>query len=201
MKYLIALFFLQAAFVMAAPGPAQNPPSAPREAARAGNYRLSQGDVIAVKVFREPELDSQHRLSQDGTVNFPLLGSVALRGKTTDEAAAHLAALLDKDYLVRPQVTISVVTYTKQRFVVLGQVANPGTFSIPDEENLDLLGAIAAAGGFTRLADTGKVVLRRVTGGHEEAQTIDVRSLLNGKSGTTIKILPNDTITVGERVF
>lgn len=172
-----------------------------QERSRAGNYTLGPGDVIAVKVFREAELDAQHRLSRDGTINFPLLGTVSLRGRTTTEAAAHLAALLDKDYLVRPQVTVSVVTYTKQRFVVLGQVQTPGTYSIPDEENLDLLGAIAAAGGFTRLADTGKVVLRRSTNGREETQTIDVRGLLNGKGGTSIKILPNDTITVGERTF
>ncbi len=179
----------------------QAPQNPPREAAKAGNYKLAQGDVIAVKVFREPELDSQHRLSQDGTVNFPLLGAVSLTGKTTGEASAHLAALLDKDYLVRPQVSVSVVSYVKQRFVVLGQVQNPGTYAIPDEENLDLLGAIAAAGGFTRLADTGKVILRRNAGGREESQVIDVKSLLNGKGGVNIKVLPNDTISVGERTF
>lgn len=182
-------------------GPARAQQKVVKDEPKTGNYTLGQGDVIAVKVFREPELDSQHRLSHDGTIQFPLLGNVTLKGKTTTEAASYLAALLDKDYLVRPQVSVSVVTYAKQRFVVLGQVANPGTFSIPDEENLDLLGAVAAAGGFTRLADTSKVVLRRMVGGREEAQTIDVRGLLNGKGGQSMKILPNDTITVGERIF
>jgi len=196
-RWILALWLLS--FV--APAFSQVQPKIVREEPKAGNYSLSVGDVIAVKVFREPELDSQHRLSHDGTIQFPLLGSVILRGKTTAEAATYLAALLDKDYLVRPQVSVSVVTYAKQRFVVLGQVANPGTFSIPDEENLDLLGAVAAAGGFTRLADTSKVVLRRVAGGREESQTIDVRGMLNGKGGQSIKIQPNDTITVGERIF
>jgi polysaccharide export outer membrane protein len=165
------------------------------------NYLLGQGDVIAVRVFRESDLDSQHRVSRDGTINFPLVGSVSFVGKSTTQAAAYLAALLDKDYLVRPQVSISVVTYAKRNFVVLGQVQKPGTFPIPEEESMDLLGAIAAAGGFTRLADQSNVILRRQAGGREESKTINVRDLIKGKGGTAIRILPNDTITVEERLF
>ena len=96
-----------------------------------------------------------------------------------------IASLLDKDYIVHPQVSVSIAAYIKQKFTVLGQVNNPGSYEIPDEQTIDILSALARAGGFTRLANPAKVTVRRVTEGHEE--------LFN--------IQPNDTISVAERFF
>jgi polysaccharide export outer membrane protein len=117
-------------------------------------------------------------------------------GKTTTEAGAHLAALLNKDYLVNPQVTVDVVTYAKQHFVVMGSVQSSGTIAFPDEEEMTLVGAIAAAGGATRLADLSKVIVQRANG---EVIKVDLRP--SSKAPTTMKVRPNDVITVPERLF
>lgn len=170
----------------------------PRQAGvAASNYALKANDEVEVRVFRNPDLDGTRRISKDGTINFPLLGIVQVSGKTTYEAAAHLAALLDKDYLVRPQVFVTVVSVTKRRFNVLGQVATPGTKDYPEDQELDILSAIAAAGGFTRLANQSNITVRR----QEEKLKVDVKKLTKDPTAKPFLILPNDTIVVEERFF
>ena len=163
------------------------------------NYQLSPGDVVTIKVFREPDLDSQLRLSKDGTVNFPLLGIIRLAGKTTNEAAIHVAGLLDKDYVHHPQVSVTITAYAKVPFSVLGQVTTPGTYAFPEEQSMDILGAIARAGGFTRLAEPKKVFVRRVVNNHEETFTVDVGRMMKDKTVSRFMVQPNDTISVPER--
>lgn len=173
-------------------------PKATPAAPRSANYHLCPSDVLAIKVFREPDLDSQRRISKDGTIDFPLIGTVQLAGKTTTEAAGIIATLLDKDYLVKPQVAVDVVIYAKQHFNVIGQVARPGTFDLPEEATIDLTAAIAQAGGFTRLADLAHVVVHRQTGEHF---VVDYRPLTKDRMAKSVPILPNDTIHIGERLF
>jgi len=176
-------------------------PQTPAPVTQTANYILKENDVVVIRVFREPTLDSQCRLSKDGTINFPLLGLIKIAGKTTNDAAAHVAALLDKDYIVRPQVSVSVVAYSRQPFNILGQVGKPGGYSMPEEDTLDLLSAIAMAGGFTRLADQGHIAVHRQVDGQERTITVDAKKLAKGSKAERFMILPNDTITVPERFF
>ena len=168
---------------------------------RPANYALSPGDSIVITVFREPDLNTQQRLSRDGTINFPLLGVIRLSAKNTNEAAALIANLLSKGYLIHPQVTVSVVDYAKIKFTILGQVSNPGAFEISGDQNIDILAAIARAGGFTRLANPANVIVRRTVNGQEETYKLDVKRLMNDKKSQRFPIQPNDTISVGERIF
>lgn len=179
--------------------PRQDRASDPDAAPRSANYQLSSGDSVSVKVFRESTLDTNQRISKDGTINFPLLGFIRVAGKTTNDAATMIAALLDKDYIVRPQVTVSIVSYTKQKYTVLGQVGSPGSYDIPEEKTIDILAAVAKAGGFTRLANPSKVTVRRVTEGHEEVFNVDAKRLMSDKTSSRFMIQPDDTISVGER--
>ncbi len=166
------------------------------------NYQLAGGDTVIVRVFREPDLDSQQHLSRDGTINLPLLGIVRLAGKTTNEAATLIAGMLSPDYILHPQVSVSISAYNKQQFTVLGQVNTPGTYTLPEEQqNVDILGAVARAGGFTRLAKLSEVIVRRTTGGHEETFTVDVSHMMRDKGASRFVIQPNDTISVPERFF
>ena len=81
------------------------------------NYLLSGSDVILVKVFQEPDLDSQHRISKDGTVTMPLIGVVNLGGKNVDEAANIIRDRLAKGYLRNPQVRVNIIQYVQRRLV------------------------------------------------------------------------------------
>jgi polysaccharide export outer membrane protein len=89
----------------------------------------------------------------------------------------------------------------KQRYSVLGQVGAPGSYNLPEEQTLDLLSAIAAAGGFTRLANQSKIVVRRQVNGHEETFKLDSKTFMKDHEAKPFLILPNDTIIVEERFF
>jgi protein involved in polysaccharide export with SLBB domain len=163
-------------------------------------YRLSPNDVIKMKVFQEDDLTTEARIGKDGTVTIPLVGVVTLGGKSVEEATGQLRDLFGKDYLVNPQVTLTVLEYAKRRFTVLGQVQKPGTYDIPSEESVTLLQAIAMAGGFTRLAVQGRVSVTRTLGG-KRTFSVDLKSAANDPGTKPFEILPDDTIMVGERVF
>ncbi len=178
--------------------PLTQPATAAAEIAQ--TYRLSPNDVVRVKVFQEDDLTTELRLGKDGSATFPLLGVVNLGGKTVDEAAANIREALGKDFLVNPQVTLTVVEYAKRRFTVLGQVQKPGSYELPGEESVTLLQAIAMAGGFTRLAVQSKLTVTRTLGG-KKSLTVDVRSAAKDPATKPFEILPDDTIIVAERVF
>ena len=186
--------------LLADPMPAAPSPETPA-VARPTNYELSPGDNVSITVFREPDLTTQQRLSRDGTINFPLLGVIQLAGKNTNDAAALIAGMLAKGYLVHPQVSVSVVDFAKIKFTILGQVSSPGAYEIPADQSIDILAAIAKAGGFTRLADQGHVLVRRTTNGQEETYKIDVKRLMNDKKSARFPIQANDNISIGERLF
>src|SRR6516164_2112001 len=107
------------------------------------NYILSPMDIVLVKIFEQPDLDSQYRISQDGTINFPLIGLVRISGETVSQAANTIRDSLMIGYLRNPQVRVNVIHYAKRRFTVLGQGQRPGSYVLPEEEHVDLLQAIA----------------------------------------------------------
>jgi polysaccharide export outer membrane protein len=164
-------------------------------------YILSPNDVVQVKVYQEDDLETKMRIAKDGTSSFPLIGVVQLGGKTVEQASNLIKEKLAKDYLVNPQVTMSVVEYSKRRFTVLGQVQKPGTYEIPNEESVTFLQAVAMAGGYTRLASKGNVIVTRMINGRKSTISLDVNSAATAADSKPFEILPDDTITVAERVF
>ncbi len=165
------------------------------------NYVLKPNDEIQVRVFRNAELDGLHRISKDGTIDFPLLGIVNLSGRTTYEAAAHVAALLDKDYLVRPQVFVNVTMVAKRYFDIMGEVVSPGTKEYPDDRDLDILGAVSLAGGWTKTASQVNIVVKRQVQGQDQLIRVDAARMTKEKGMPSFVILPNDIIVVKERLL
>ena len=165
------------------------------------NYILSPNDIVLVKVFEDPDLDSQHRISQDGTINFPLIGIVQISGRTVTQAASTIRDRLLKGYLRNPQVRVNVIQYASRRITVLGQVQKPGSYVLPNEERVDLLQAIAMAGGFTRLADEGRVLVRRNVNGVDTILKVNAHAETKNSSSQLFEVQPDDRITVRERIF
>jgi len=164
-------------------------------------YILKPNDQISMTVFQEPDMTTSVKLSKSGFVVLPLLGSIRLSGKTIEEAVKEITTALDKDYIINPHVTLTVTAYAKERITILGQVQKPGTLDIPDEGRLDLLGAIAMAGGYTDIANPSKVTLRRIVNAEEQVFVIDAKRLARDKKAKRVFIQPNDIITVGESFF
>jgi polysaccharide export outer membrane protein len=175
-------------------------PEAP-DTGSATDYRLVPNDVVQIKVFQESDLDSLLRVSKDGTITFPLIGSVALGGKTPQEAALTIKALLAKDYLVNPQVNVTVVEFAKRLFTVLGQVQRPGSYDLPDSNTLTLIQAIGMAGGYTRIADPARITLKRNMDGKESVLHLNARKMAGGNTDSAFSISSGDIITVGESIF
>jgi polysaccharide export outer membrane protein len=126
-------------------------------------YRLQPGDVVAVSVWKEQDLQREVLVRPDGALSFPLAGEVNVDGKTIEELRVALVERL-KRYVPDPVVTVSVKEIGGNRVYVLGKVARPGEF--PFSSPVDVMQALSLAGGATPYAEVNDIViLRRDNGG------------------------------------
>jgi protein involved in polysaccharide export with SLBB domain len=184
----------------AAPSVAPASSSAPAVATLSAptGYILSANDQVAVEVFGEEDLRTNGRLNGEGNLSVPLLGSIHLAGLTLSQAATKLTDLYARDYLVNPKVNVMLIGYAKRRFTMLGQVNRPGSYEMPEgsPEGVDLLEAIAMAGGYTRIAAPEKISVRR----GNQVLRVDAKRQARGKH-EAFTVQPGDTVTVGESMF
>lgn len=167
------------------------------------SYQIRSGDTVEVRVYQEEDLNARARVDEEGTVVLPLIGRVAIRGKTTEAARLLISDRYGADYLQHPQVTVLVSEFAPRRFVMMGQVSRPGVYEIPSSERLNLLQAIAMAGGYTKIADPSKVRIRRTSEKGEEILRVNAKALATGGGGGSEipLIFSDDNITVGESAF
>lgn len=165
------------------------------------SYVLAPNDMVEIKVFQEDDLESKLRVSPKGTITFPLIGTITVGGMTPQDAAAAIRAALARDYLVNPQVTLTVMEYGKRRFTVLGQVEKAGSYDMPEREKVTLLDAIAMAGGYTRIADPSKITLKRKAAGKESVMRLNAKTMARDERMASFEVQPGDVITVGESIF
>lgn len=185
------------------PPPSSSGPSVTTNSVSApSGYVLSANDQVAVEVFGEDDLRTNGRLNAEGNLSLPLLGSIHLAGMTLTQATARVTELYARDYLINPKVNVSLISYAKRRFTVLGQVNRPGSFEMPEGSpgGIDLLEAVAMAGGYTRIAAPERITVRRHGAKGDEVLKVDGKRLARG-GANNFKVLPGDTITVGESIF
>jgi polysaccharide export outer membrane protein len=165
-------------------------------------YVLNPNDAVAVEVFGEDDLRASGRLNPEGNLSLPLLGSIHLAGLTLTQAVSKLTELYGRDYLVNPRVNVSLVSYVKRRFSILGQVSHPGSFEMPEgsQGGIDILEAIALAGGYTRIASPERITVRRQSASGDQIFKVNAKRFTKGKGGGFL-IEPGDTINVGESIF
>jgi protein involved in polysaccharide export with SLBB domain len=163
------------------------PAGASREAV--SMYRLAAGDVISIRVFNEPEFAQERiRLTDAGTLSFPVLGELPVLGQTVGELEAMITQRLRGRILVNPQVTVWIEQY--RPFFINGMVERPGAYAyLP---GLTVRQAASIAGGFRERASMNRIfVQREQTRGRDKG----------GKAGLDTEIGPGDTITVEESFF
>lgn len=152
------------------------------------SYRVGPGDVITVRVVGEDELSvSKARLTDAGTVFFPALGEIQVRGLTIGELEALVVNRLKGRILVNPQVVVQVDEY--RPFFINGMVQSPG--SIPFRPGLDVSKAATLAGGFHERASMRKIFIVREgrASGERERASLDT------------PVFPGDMIIVEESFF
>jgi polysaccharide export outer membrane protein len=174
------------------PYPVSQPP-VPTDAA------VGPGDLFDIRVYGEPSLSANYEVAGDGTINFPLIGSVAVQGKTPPQIEKEIQARLAEGYLKRPSVSLRVTEYRSRKVSVFGQVRAPGTF--PYSENMSVVEAISRAGGFTALAKKNAVRITRKSGGEvAESINVAVEDIGQGRAPNFL-LRPGDVVFVPERLF
>ncbi len=162
-----------------------------------GDYTLQPGDTIEMVVYREPDLSIRSRIGKDHMVQLPLLGEVRLGGLTVRNATALIRQKYNADYLVEPQIYLNIASYNARKFTIIGQVGKPGAYEFAGGEALGLLEAIGMAGGFTRIADRGHVVVKRREGDSVRVLKVNAKKLSDA-GVDRFEIQPGDVINVGE---
>jgi polysaccharide export outer membrane protein len=161
--------------------PAQQQTNQPNQAIQASeSYAIGPLDLLRFRVVGEEETNTEVRVSNDGKVNLPYIGPVKIADMTVAEAREQVYALYNADFYVDPQIDMAVIGYRQRRVNVQGMVNNQGFVNFPPEEEMTLLGAISAAGGWRtdRLSDKGNVELTRTTpDGSTQTHKIDATSI------------------------
>jgi len=183
------------------PAPLPDAASQAVEAGTAANYRLSPNDLIYIKVFQEDDLNSTLRVAEDGSIIFPLIGGLKVGGESVAEATDNIKNLLNARFLVNPQVTVTVLGYANRHITVLGQVQKPGDYDLRSQGSVSLLQAIGMAGGFTRLANSSNIIVKRDETTGEKILHLNGKSMASDNKSDPFVIVPGDTITVTERFF
>ena len=168
--------------------------------AASGDYILKAGDTIEMVIFHEPDLSIRSRIGRDGMVQLPLLGEIRLEGLTIRAATALLRSKYNADYIVEPQIYLNIVTFNSRKFNIIGQVQRPGTYEFSGGDDLGLLEAIAMAGGFTRIADRGHIIVKRKEGDSFRTLRVNAKKIA-GDGKDKFPIEPGDVINVGESWF
>jgi polysaccharide export outer membrane protein len=157
---------------------------------------LGAGDTVRVTVFRYPDLTTEARLSEEGKVNVPLIGTVTLAGITPGQAAKYIAELMKKgEYIVNPQVDVAVLEARSRQVSVLGFVTRPGRYVL-DGTQAKLTDVLAMAGGLVPAASDRAVVTRAV-GQKSETLNIDLASIIQGGDASKdIELRSGDSVFV-----
>ncbi len=162
----------------------------------ASRETLGVGDTIRVTVFQNPDLNTEVRISERGTIVFPLLGEIALAGQTPADAGSRIAAQLKQGHFMNnPQVNVAVIQVRSRQVSVLGNVARPGRYAL-DDASLTITDIVALAGGISPDgADTVTVVSNHK--GLENKREINIAEMIaKGDMSTNIEIQNGDMIFV-----
>jgi polysaccharide export outer membrane protein len=178
-------------------------PSAPPPA-----YTIALTDRLRIAVYQEEDLSVIARVDAKGCVNLPLVGEVAIAGKSVSDAQRTIeVAYREGRYLKNPQVTINIEEYAPREVSIQGMVRNPGRYPLPIEASMTVLDLVTKAGGLTDTAKGTAITVTRLTpDGEKKVFTVDVDSLTKGKdrakaTDNSLQLQPGDIVYVPERII
>lgn len=152
------------------------------------SYKLGPGDTISIRVLGEEDLKRERiRLSDAGTISFPVLGEIRVMGLTIGALEEYITRGLKGRYLLNPQVTVTIDEY--RNFFVNGMVEKPGGY--PFAPGMTVRKAISLAGGFKERASREKIHVIRDDDPKQTLRKVDLNAA----------ILPGDILTVEESFF
>jgi polysaccharide export outer membrane protein len=160
---------------------------------------IGSGDVFDVRVYGEEGLTGTYRVASDGTIDYPLLGTLSVQGMTPTGVTRLISdGLVNGQFLKNPNVSVFVKEYTSKKISVFGQVNKPGTFQYVD--GMSIVEAISIAGGFTPMSRPNDVTVTRVINGTEKKFLVPVEAIGQGRASNFV-LRPGDILFVPQRVF
>ena len=157
-------------------------------------YTLAPGDVLQISVWKEDALDREAVVLPDGAVDFPLIGSVNVQGKTPSEVQSTIKAKL-KRFIPDAAVSVTVKAPLGHTASVIGQVAKPGELIM--SHSLTVMQALSQAGGLTPYADEGSIIILRHDGNKETSIPFPYDDVAGGKHlDKDISLKPGDVVVV-----
>jgi polysaccharide export outer membrane protein len=186
-RIVLVLLFASAGTAQALAQSATPAALAPAASVTDENYRLGTGDKLRITIYGEEDLSGHFLVDGSGQVQLPLIGQVKAAGLTIHEFTGELTTAYQNGYLKDPKVSVEVENY--RPFYIMGEVNKPGEY--PFESGLNVLGAIALAGGYTYRADDTEVYVRRNGSPKEVTMPADASTKIN----------PGDIVRVSERIF
>ncbi len=158
-------------------------------------YKLNAGDILLVSVWKEEELTREVLVRPDGGISFPLVGQVQAAGLSTEEVQDNIVGKL-AEYVPDAVVTVAVLSTNGNKVYVLGKVARPGEYVV--NKQLDVMQALALAGGLTTFAAENKVrILRRQADGTQRAIPFRYGAVKEGDQlESNIVLESGDTVVV-----
>lgn len=153
------------------------------------DYVIGPRDILQITVWGHPDLtEKKYAVSAEGTIVFPLIGEVRAAGLTEAQLGQKLAAMLEKDYLVNPQLLVSVAEYKSKKVLILGEAEKPGAYPLTGETTV--LEVISQAGGLSKNSGKQLVLVRPQQRIASAGQTLP--------AGTTIRRLNIDKVQAGD---
>ncbi len=159
------------------------------------SFVIGNDDVLAINVWKEPEISRSIPVRSDGKISLPLVGEVQAAGRTPVVLEAEIASRL-KNYISEPEVTVIIQQINSQKFNVLGQVVHPGLYVMANSPTV--LDAIALAGGFRDFAKQKSIyVLRQNPDGTQSRLSFNYKEVVNGVNpAQNVKLQARDTVVV-----
>ena len=159
------------------------------------SFVIGNDDLLAVNVWKEPDISRSIPVRSDGKISLPLVGEVQAAGRTPLNLEQDIVERL-KNFVSEPEVTVMVQQINSQKFNILGQVSRPGSYILSNSASV--LDAIALAGGFRDFAKQKSIyVLRQNPDGSQNRLPFNYKEVIKGQNAAqNVKLQPRDTIVV-----
>ncbi len=165
-------------------------------------YKVNRGDILLITVYEQPDLTTKTRVSPKGDITFPLLGSVDVKDLTVNKIQERIRSLLQKGYLVDPQVNVFIEQYRTEKVFVMGFVNKPSEYELFKDRPTTVIEAITMAGGFKEGAAKNGTKVIRVEDNQQVTIPIKVTDITKkGDKSKDISLKPGDIIVVPESFF
>jgi polysaccharide export outer membrane protein len=159
------------------------------------SYVIGANDVLAINVWKEPDISRSVPVRSDGKISLPLVGELQASGQTPRQLEQEISTRL-KNYISEPEVTVIVTDSKSQKVNIMGMVVRPGAYLLTSSTTV--LDAIAMAGGFKDFAKQKSIyVLRQAPDGTQKQIPFNYKDVIKGKNPEqNIRLQAGDTVVI-----